>query len=393
MVAWTESLLALAGERRLWEGRFQFGDWLDPDAPPDRPAAAKTDPDVVASAYLYRSTDLTARAAALLGRDDDAARLRAVAEEIRAAFLAEYVTPAGRMVSDAQTAYALAIMFEIAPPEQRVRLGDRLAQLVRQSGYRIGTGFVGTPIVCDALTRTGHLDVAARLLTQTECPSWLYPVTMGATTIWERWDSMLPDGSINPGEMTSFNHYALGAIADWLHRVVAGLGPAEPGYRRLVVAPHPLPGFDHAEATHRTPYGTATVGWRRLPGGQVEVHASVPPNTRAEVRLPGRDDRPTVGSGEHRWTVADPTPAPVRPPLGADPALATVVDDPEAYAALLDVLSDLHPDVAEDVRARTVWLPGRTVDEVLQARAPQDVRRHVAERFAAIDERRVAGHA
>src|SRR5690606_22868655 len=115
----------------------------------------------------------------------------------------------------------------------RQRLGDRLADLVREDGYRIGTGFVGTPIVCDALTATGHLDAATRLLTQTENPSWLYPVTMGATTIWERWDSMLPDGTINPGQMTSFNHYALGAVADWMHRVVAGLAPLEPGYRSM----------------------------------------------------------------------------------------------------------------------------------------------------------------
>ena len=127
----------------------------------------------------------------------------------------------------------------------RVRDGDRVRDRARvasalrsatgwrsspaQSGYRIGTGFVGTPIIQDALTQTGHLDTARRLLVQTENPSWLYPVTMGATTIWERWDSMLPDGTINPGQMTSFNHYAFGAIGDWLHRVVAGLAPDAPG--------------------------------------------------------------------------------------------------------------------------------------------------------------------
>ena len=392
MVDWVDVLLDRAGDRYLWEGEFQFADWLDPDAPPDRPADAKTDPDIVASAYVFRSTALLVEAARLLGHDEDAERYAAVAERVREAFLAEYVTPAGRMVSDAQTAYALAIMFDIAPPEQHAVLGARLAEHTRRSAYRIGTGFVGTPIIADALSRTGHLDVATRLLTQTECPSWLYPVTMGATTIWERWDSMLPDGSINPGQMTSFNHYALGAIADWLHRVVAGLAPAAPGYRRLRVDPHPLPGFDHASARHRTPYGEAAVEWRRTDAG-IEVRAVVPPNTTAEVHLPGASDVVEVGSGEHRWTVEDPGTSAVpaaREPLSLSSSLASVVDDPEAYAAVFDVLRAMDPAVAEDVRAHTSWLPGRTIGEMLERPAPVAVRQQVAERFAEIQARRSA---
>ena len=152
------------------------------------------------------------------------------------------------MASDAQTAYALALRFDLLPTEaQRRRAADRLAELVRREDYCIGTGFVGTPLVCDALVDAGFVDDAYHLLLQTQCPSWLYPVTMGATTVWERWDSLLPDGSINRTEMTSFNHYALGAIADFLHRVVAGLAPAEPGYRKLLVRPRPGGGLTHAE--------------------------------------------------------------------------------------------------------------------------------------------------
>ena len=119
--------------------------------------------------------------------------------------------------------------FELLPDHLRDRAADRLVELIRNDGYRIGTGFVGTPLICDALVDADRVDDAYHLLLQEQCPSWLYPVTMGATTTWERWDSMLPDGSINPGEMTSFNHYALGAVADFLHRVVAGLAPAAPG--------------------------------------------------------------------------------------------------------------------------------------------------------------------
>jgi alpha-L-rhamnosidase len=308
MKAWVDQVAALAGERRLWEGGFQFGDWLDPNAPPDEPGQAKTDHDIVASAYLHRSSRLVADAAGVLGLDEDAQRYEAYAEEVRAAWLREYVTPAGRIVSDAQTAYALAIMFGLArDPDLLARLGKRLAVLVERADHRIGTGFVGTPLIQDALVRTGHAGTARALLLQTGVPSWLYPVTMGATTIWERWDSMLEDGTINPGQMTSFNHYAFGAIADWMHRAVAGLAPLEPGYRRFAVAPLPLAGLDWAATEHETPYGRATVRWE-ADGEALVVRATVPPNTSAVVSLPGRGAE-EVGSGEYEWTVPDPRPA------------------------------------------------------------------------------------
>ena len=391
MKGWTDAVLALSGERRLWEGMFQFGDWLDPDAPPQHPAKAKTSPDIVASAYVFRSADLTARSAALLGREEDAAEYARIAEEVRQAFLAEYVTPAGRMLSDAQTAYSLAIVFDIVEPERRQALGDRLAELTRLGGYRIGTGFVGTPIIQDALTRTGHLEVARRLLTQTENPSWLYPVTMGATTIWERWDSMLPDGTINPGQMTSFNHYALGAIADWLHRSIAGLAPAAPGYARLRIAPRPLDGFDFAEATHLTPYGRAHVRWDR-DGDRIVVRATVPANTEADVVLPD-GARHVVGSGSYRWDSAAPALVTPAGAVGFESTLAAVIDDPEAYAAILEVLGELRPAVAEDFRDSTEWGDRLTLGERLERLTGPEVRAAVAERLEDISERRAGGGA
>jgi alpha-L-rhamnosidase len=299
---WTQHLLGIVGERGLWDEGFQFGDWLDPTAPPEDAAKAMTEPGLVATAYLIRSADLTARAAVLLGEEAEARRFQAEAERVRAAFIAAYIGPDARMTSDAQTAYALAITFDIVRGPEREALGRRLAALVEGNGFRIGTGFVGTPIITDALTVTGHLAAAEGLLLETANPSWLYPVTMGATTIWERWDSMLEDGSINPGEMTSFNHYALGAVADWLHRTVAGLAPAEPGYRVLRVEPRPLDGLDHAGARLASPYGMASVSWRRS-GDDIVVEAVVPANTRAQVVLPGSTDVVEVGSGSHSWIV------------------------------------------------------------------------------------------
>ncbi len=392
MVAWTEAILAVAGERRLWEGRFQFGDWLDPDAPPENPFKAKTDTDIVASAYLYKSVDLVARAAERLGHSADAERFGRLREQVREAFVAEYVTPSGRMVSDAQTGYAVAIEFGIAHPSQRPALGARLAELSRRGGYHIGTGFVGTPIIADALTRTGHVDTARRLLTATGNPSWLYPVTMGATTIWERWDSMLPDGSINPGEMTSFNHYALGAIADWMHRVLAGLAPAADGYRELRIAPTPLDGFDHASAEHRTPYGLARVVWRR-DGDEIAVDATVPPNTTATVRLPGADDDLEVGSGVHSWRVpAAPASAEAPEAVSLDSPLAAIVDDPEAYATLAAALDGDEPGSSGSLLRSVSWVPGRELGEAIRMRTTPDQVDAVVAAFDALNrERGLAG--
>src|SRR5690606_38988226 len=152
--------------------------------------------------------------------------------------------------------------------------------LVEKNGYRIGTGFVGTPIVADALTDTGHLETAARLLLETGNPSWLYPVSMGATTIWERWDSMLEDGSINPGEMTSFNHYALGAVADWIYQVVLGIRPAAPGYSEILVKPTPGPGIDWARGAYESAAGRIEVAWRTV-DGPFQLEVTVPEGATA----------------------------------------------------------------------------------------------------------------
>ncbi len=302
MRAWVDCLANTAGARRLWDEGFQFGDWLDPAAPPDKPGAARTDPGLVATAYFARSAELLSRAAGLLGQADEAARYAELAAEVRAAFDREYASPNGRIVSDAQTAYALALQFGlIEGAARRAHAAARLVTLVRAEGHCVGTGFVGTPLILDALAAAGAWDDAFKLLMQRACPSWLYPVTMGATTIWERWDSLRPDGSVNPGQMTSFNHYALGAAADFLHRSVGGLAPAGPGYRRLRVAPRPGGGLTWARVEHVTPYGPAACRWR-LDGDLIEVEVSVPPNTTAEIVLPGRDDGPVeVGAGAHRW--------------------------------------------------------------------------------------------
>ncbi|WP_136709050.1 family 78 glycoside hydrolase catalytic domain [Agromyces sp. H66] len=303
MVSHARRVRGLLSPNGLWDTGFQFGDWLDPDAPPSAPWEAKADRGVVATICAYRTASLVARAAGALGEDAAVREFRGMAEGLRAAFTQHYLD-SGRIVSDCTTVYALAIAFDILEEADRRAAGARLAELVRASGHRISTGFAGTPYVMDALTRTGYLDDAYRLLLQRDCPSWLYPVTMGATTIWERWDSMLPDGSINPGEMTSFNHYALGAVVDWLHRTVGGLAALEPGYRRILVAPRPGGGIDWAETSLETPHGRAAVRWS-VESGTFTVVAEVPEGTAAVLRLPGVADE-SVGPGRHRRSVRLP---------------------------------------------------------------------------------------
>lgn len=299
-----KSLLSPSG---VWDGNFQFGDWLDPDAPPEDPAKAKADKGVVATACAYWSAKIVSDTAGVLGRSAEQAEFAAHAEALREAFDREYVN-GGIVKSDCTTVYALAIVFGLLSEADEAVAGDRLAELAAEAGYRISTGFAGTPFIADALTRTGHTDVAYRLLLEKECPSWLYPVTMGATTVWERWDSMLPDGTINPGEMTSFNHYALGAVADWMHRVVGGLSALEPGYARVLVAPQPGGGLTEASTSLETPRGRVSVRWSIDGGGVFTVEAELPEGVDGVLRLPGGEERP-IGAG--RVTASAELPAAV----------------------------------------------------------------------------------
>jgi alpha-L-rhamnosidase len=300
---WMRHVERGAGPSRICEGTVQLGDWLDPNAPADDPMKAMTDPALVATAYFAHSARRMASIAQLLGEVEDAAYYEALAPQVAAAYAAKYIRADGRMTDDTQTAYALTTTFELWPDESTRRAGtDRLAELVRDNDGRISTGFAGTPVVTDALTMSGHLSEAYRLLESTHRPSWLYAVASGATTVWERWDSLLPDGTVYPGNMTSFNHYALGAVADWLHRVVAGLECVEPGWRAIRFAPRPGGTLTSAAARHLTPYGETTISWA-IEGGRLAVSVTVPVGSRGVVSLPGGEDI-EIGHGTHEYDVA-----------------------------------------------------------------------------------------
>jgi alpha-L-rhamnosidase len=278
---------AQAGDSLLWKNGSHFGDWLAFQTTRADYPGATTDKDLIATAYFAHSTDLLARAAEALGRNDDALNYRALFERIRAAFQREYVTATARLTSNTQTAYVLALDFDLLPDSLRAEGARRLAEDVRRMGH-LTTGFLGTPALTRMLSENGYLDDAYKLLLNERYPSWLYEVKQGATTVWERWDGQKADSTFEDPSMNSFNHYAYGAVGNWMYRVVAGLNgdPAQPGYKHIIVRPQPGGGFTYATASLVTPYGVAASGWR-IDRDRLRVTARVPANTRATVYLPG----------------------------------------------------------------------------------------------------------
>jgi alpha-L-rhamnosidase len=286
MRAWVEYERASAGPDLLWNSGFHFGDWLAFATTRSDYPGATTGKDLIATAFYAYSTDLLGRIARILGKPDEAARYSEQLAKIKSAFRREFVTDSGRVGENTQTAYALALQFDLLPDDLRPVAARRLAQDVREWKH-LTTGFVGASYVCPVLSRYGYLDEAYMLLNREEYPSWLYPVTRGATTMWERWDGIKPDSTFQDVGMNSFNHYAYGAVGDWMYRVVAGLNidPAAPGYKHIVIRPQPGGGFTSAQATLTTLYGPVSAAWR-VDGRRLLVNVRVPPNARATVRLP-----------------------------------------------------------------------------------------------------------
>ena len=312
MQAWLDSGVdrALDG---LWDPeKWQLADWLDPIAPPERPDLSRTDSVMVANAYLVSVTLRIARLCKAIGKHDLASKYHEDGTRLRALFQRRYITAVGNLMSCSQTGLGLAIYFNLYPEDkaQRAAAMTALDHLVRKESFHIATGFAGTPVITHALTAIGRPQLAYRMLLETECPSWMYPiVSHDATTMWERWDSMLPDGSVNPGEMTSFNHYSFGSVADWLHTTVGGISPAEPGWRIIRARPVPGGNITSAWVSFDSPHGLASCEWK-LSGTKFSMELTVPPNCSAIVTLPSEihhdwsvDPEPsqTVLSGTHRF--------------------------------------------------------------------------------------------
>ena len=266
-------------ENDLWSKGNSYGDWVFFSYADDKDGrSAVTIRPFIQQCFYAHSLDLVVRTARLLGRTEDAAKYEALHKRAVDAFRN------GMLVSDTQTAYTLALMFDLLPEAQRAGAAKRLVDNVNRYGH-ITTGFLGTPYICEVLTRFGYEDVAYELLLNKKIPSWLYPISMGATTIWERWNSMLPNGMVNSNSMVSFNHYAYGAIGDWLYRWAAGLQEAAPGFREIRIKPYLNDHFTSMKAEQRTPYGLASSGWTKE-GDALTLTVEIPANTTAEVYVP-----------------------------------------------------------------------------------------------------------
>ena len=319
MRKWVEFERKQAGDDYVWDGGQHFGDWLAFATTRSDYPGATTSKDLIATAFYAYSTGLLAQAAEVLGRADDAMKYRDLFEKVKAAFQKEYVTSTGRVGENTQTAYVLALHFDLLPEDMRIAAAKRLAQEVRERKH-LTTGFVGTPYLCHVLSRYGYLDEAYLLLNREDYPGWLYPVKQGATTIWERWDGQKPDGSFQDKGMNSFNHYAYGAVGDWMYRVTAGIeiDPKAPGYKHILIQPRPGGGFTSVKASHDSIYGKVSSSWT-LADGRFDLTVEVPPNTKATVRLPlaqaasisepgarqdGSDVVVDVGSGNYRFSYA-----------------------------------------------------------------------------------------
>jgi alpha-L-rhamnosidase len=290
MKAWVEFM---HGQSRndLWNTGYHFGDWLFYRPRDDNDGkSAVTDKYLIAQCFYAHSTQLLIDAATVLGRRDDSAHYAGLLQKIKEAFGKEYMTPNGRLVSGTQTAYVLALQFDMLPEALRKQAAARLVENISSYGDHLTTGFLGTPYLCFVLSRFGYTDVAYRLLLQDSYPSWLYPVKMGATTIWERWDGIRPDSTFQTPGMNSFNHYSYGAIGDWMYREVAGIDTYEdaPGYKHSLIRPHIGGGLTQVTGDLHTAYGLLSSHWELSPDS-VELDVEIPPNTSSTVYLPTTD--------------------------------------------------------------------------------------------------------
>ena len=289
MKAWVEYMHTRAGEKNLWLGDDHFGDWLAFASNSSSYPGATTEKDLIATAYYAHSSKILSQVAAILGKTEDAAFYSKLSEAVKKAFIEEFVTKNGRVVSHTQTGYSLALAFDLLPENLKNNAAEYLAADVKKMGH-LTSGFVGTPLVCKTLSSIGRDDLAFMLLNRKKYPSWLYPVTQGATTIWERWDGQKPDGSFQDVGMNSFNHYAYGAIGEWLYKHVAGLDldPQNPGYKHLLLYPHPGGDLTKASAELKSMYGTIKSSWK-LDQSKFNYEVTVPANTTATVTLPNAE--------------------------------------------------------------------------------------------------------
>ncbi len=293
MKNWVDWISQATTTKNLWTGCFQFGDWLSLDGENPAVPSGKTDEDYIASVYYAYSSWIVAQAAKILGNTTDAQKYQQQAQTIKKAIRAEFITKNGRLAIDTQTAYALALHFNLVPKEQKKRVVKDLVQRLKKDNNHLQTGFIGTPFICQVLSENGEHKLATEIFLNEDFPSWLYEVNLGATTIWERWNSVLPDGSMNPEGMNSLNHYSIGAIMQWVYQQVLGLRKQTNGYQNVLFAPQ----FDYRlkkiSGHYHSSYGDLKMAYQLETDAQhtIKVNLSIPFGQKVTVKLPRVKDK------------------------------------------------------------------------------------------------------
>jgi alpha-L-rhamnosidase len=310
MKAYVDYIVKKAGDKYIWHGGSLFGDWLfyRPGIYDFSEPNGYTNPDLIATAFYAYSSKLLSEAAGVLGNTADEKKYSDIHEAVKKAFIHNYITPTGRIFADSQTGYVLALKFDLVPDSLKAKAAAYLVEDVRSRKNHLSTGFLGTPYLCQVLSQNGYTNVAYDLLLQKTYPSWLYPVKMGATTIWERWDGIKTDSTFQDKSMNSFNHYSYGAVGDWMYQQMAGLQIGAPGYKHVIIKPEPHRKFTFTKATFETMYGQVLSSWE-VKDATMQMHVKIPPNTTADVTLPQangqdikQDGKPVTGSTDENGT-------------------------------------------------------------------------------------------
>jgi len=267
---------------------YGYGDWVS--------IASDTPKDVIATAYFAHSTRLVSKAAAVLGKNDEAAEYEKLFERIKDAFNRAYVSDDVRIKGQTQTCYLLALYFDLLPEDKRPRAAQHLVEAIREKDWHLSTGFVGLSYLLPTLTQTGHLDIAYRLLATDTFPSWGYSIRNGATTIWERWDGWTEDKGFQTPDMNSFNHYAFGSVGRWLFNTVAGIDTDGPGYKKIIIRPRPG-SITSAKASYESIHGRIVSDWQ-LKDGTFTLNVTIPPNTTATIYVPAGSAESVTESGQ-----------------------------------------------------------------------------------------------
>lgn len=364
MKGWVNYMTSRCGDNGLWQSGYQYGDWLGLDKEEiSHERTGATDVYLVANAYYAYSTELVAKTARLLNKSEEAARYENLYLQIKQAFNAEYISATGRLVSETQTACVLALHFNLTEEKHRERIRKTLETNIANHKNHLTTGFVGTPYLCHALSENQLHDLAGTIFLKEDYPSWLYAVKKGATTIWERWNSILPNGDFDTSGMNSLNHYAYGSIGEWMYRKLAGINQLEAGFKKILIQPQFIKGISSVEASFNSVYGEINSTWS-CRDGKIVVNVTIPANTTAVIVLPEKEEQIEVGSGAYHYEYATDTNL-ERDRFTKDSTLKEILDEPIA----LQLLNQYAPEMINHPMIQFAY--GLSLSEIL-ANAPEE---------------------